>query len=79
MTSAMREVATSTAAEAGRGAIVTVRAGFFEQLPVDDASIDVVISNGVVNLAPDKSQVFAVARVVRTEILRGKWKDLRSC
>ena len=66
MTSAMREVASNTAAEAGLGAIVTVRAGFFEQLPVKVASIDVVISNGVVNLAPDKSQVFAeIYRVLR--------------
>src|SRR5437762_12978130 len=54
MTSAMRDVASNAAAEAGLGAIVMVRAGFFEQLPVNDASIDVVISNGVVNLAPDK-------------------------
>jgi ubiquinone/menaquinone biosynthesis C-methylase UbiE len=66
MTSAMREVASNAAAEAGLGAIVKVRAGFFEQLPVSDASIDVVISNGVVNLAPDKSQVFAeIYRVLR--------------
>jgi ubiquinone/menaquinone biosynthesis C-methylase UbiE len=66
MTSAMREVASNAAAEAGLDAIVSVRAGFFEQLPIDDASIDVVISNGVVNLAPDKSQVFAeIYRVLR--------------
>jgi arsenite methyltransferase len=66
MTSAMREVASNAAAEAGLGGIVMVRAGFFEQLPVNDASIDVVISNGVVNLAPDKSQVFAeIHRVLR--------------
>ena len=45
---------------------MTIRAGFFEQLPVDDESVDVVISNGVVNLAPDKSQVFAeIHRVLR--------------
>ena len=44
----------------------TIRAGVFEQLPVDDESVDVVISNGVVNLAPDKSQVFAeIHRVLR--------------
>ena len=62
----MRHVATHAAAEAGLGAIVTIRAGFFEQLPVDDESVDVVISNGVVNLAPDKSQVFAeIHRVLR--------------
>lgn len=33
--------------------------GTFEDLPVDDASVDVVISNGALNLAPDKRQVFA--------------------
>jgi ubiquinone/menaquinone biosynthesis C-methylase UbiE len=28
--------------------------GFAEELPVPDASVDVVISNGVINLTPDK-------------------------
>jgi SAM-dependent methyltransferase len=66
MTPAMREVATRAAVEAGLSEIVTIRAGYFEQLPVADESIDVVISNGVVNLAPDKSQVFAeIHRVLR--------------
>jgi arsenite methyltransferase len=40
--------------------------GHIEQLPLADASADVVISNGVINLAPDKSLVFAeAARVLR--------------
>jgi len=66
MTPAMQEVAATAAAEAGLGAVVAVRAGLFEQLPVEDQSIDVVISNGVVNLAPDKSRVFAeIHRVLR--------------
>ena len=66
MTPAMREVAMRAAAEAGLSEIVTIRAGYFEQLPVADESIDVVISNGVVNLAPDKSRVFAeIHRVLR--------------
>lgn len=66
MTPAMRDVAAGAAAEARLGAIVTIRDGFFEKLPVDDESIDVVISNGVVNLAPDKSVVFAeILRVLR--------------
>jgi ubiquinone/menaquinone biosynthesis C-methylase UbiE len=66
MTPAMRDVATRAVAEAGLSATVTIRAGYFEQLPVADASIDVVISNGVVNLAPDKSKVFAeIHRVLR--------------
>ena len=66
MTPTMRHVATHAADEAGLGAIVTIRAGFFEQLPVEGESVDVVISNGVVNLAPDKSRVFAeIHRVLR--------------
>jgi ubiquinone/menaquinone biosynthesis C-methylase UbiE len=37
-----------------------------EQLPLPDASSDVVISNGVINLSPDKAAVFAeAARVLR--------------
>jgi arsenite methyltransferase len=36
-------------------------AGRLEDLPFDDASFDVVISNGVVNLCPDKARVFAEA------------------
>src|SRR2546423_3117697 len=35
--------------------------GRLEALPFDDASFDVVISNGVVNLCPDKARVFAEA------------------
>ncbi|GAB4325803.1 MAG: arsenite methyltransferase [Dehalococcoidia bacterium] len=37
---------------------VHLREGFAESLPVDDASVDVVISNGVINLCPDKPAVF---------------------
>lgn len=41
--------------------------GRIESLPVDDATVDCVISNGVINLAPDKPRVFAEAvRVLRT-------------
>jgi ubiquinone/menaquinone biosynthesis C-methylase UbiE len=66
MTPAMREVARSAAALAGLGAIVDIREGFFERLPVDDESVDVVLSNGVVNLSPDKSEVFReIHRVLR--------------
>jgi arsenite methyltransferase len=51
---------------AGSGATnVEFRRGYIEQAPVDDASIDVAISNGVVNLAPDKAAVFTdIARVL---------------
>jgi ubiquinone/menaquinone biosynthesis C-methylase UbiE len=58
MTSAMRECATEFARQAGLADIVEVREGVFEDLPVEDESVDVVISNGVVNLAPDKNRVF---------------------
>lgn len=40
---------------------VEFRVGEIEHLPVDDASVDVVISNCVVNLSPDKGQVFREA------------------
>ena len=42
------------------------RQGYLEQLPVEDASIDVVISNCVINLTPDKFVVFKeIARVLK--------------
>lgn len=37
---------------------VEFREGYLEALPIEDASIDVVISNCVINLSPDKPQVF---------------------
>jgi arsenite methyltransferase len=37
------------------------REGYTETPPVDDASVDCVISNGVINLSPDKPAVFAAA------------------
>jgi arsenite methyltransferase len=46
---------------------IDYRAGLAESLPVDDASIDLVISNGVINLSPDKDGVFREAfRVLRS-------------
>lgn len=66
MTPAMREQVTLAAEEAGLARIVEVRAGLFEDLPVASGTVDVVISNGVVNLAPDKLRVFSeIARVLR--------------
>ncbi len=45
---------------------VEFREGDIESLPVDDASIDVVISNCVLNLVPDKKNVFnEIIRVLR--------------
>jgi SAM-dependent methyltransferase len=43
---------------------VDFRLGDIEALPVEDNSIDVVISNCVINLAPDKRRVFAEIRRV---------------
>lgn len=45
---------------------VDARLGFIEELPMEDASVDVVISNGVINLTPDKLALLReVARVVK--------------
>jgi arsenite methyltransferase len=66
MTPGMREQVTAAAAEAGLADTVEVRAGLLEDLPLPSGSVDVVISNGVVNLSPDKPRVFQeIARVLR--------------
>jgi arsenite methyltransferase len=45
---------------------VEFREGRIEALPLDDASVDCVISNGVINLCPDKKAVFTeAARVLK--------------
>ena len=38
---------------------VEFRKGYIEELPVDDNSVDIIMSNCVINLSPDKSAVFA--------------------
>ena len=40
---------------------VEFRLGEIESLPVADGTVDVIISNGVINLSPDKPRVFAEA------------------
>ncbi|MCW5636125.1 MAG: methyltransferase domain-containing protein [Rubrivivax sp.] len=66
MTPGMRECARRAAEEAGLAGRVEVVDGRFEALPLPDASVDVVLSNGVLNLAPDKLAVLAEAwRVLR--------------
>ncbi len=57
MTPAMISKARGNAA-AGNYGNVEFRLGEIEHLPVADASVDVIISNCVINLSPDKSQVF---------------------
>src|SRR5215211_5852263 len=45
---------------------VEFRQGYLEDLPVASATVDIIISTCVINLAPDKSKVFAEAfRVLR--------------
>jgi arsenite methyltransferase len=45
---------------------VEFREGRIESLPIEDGAVDCVISNGVVNLSPEKERVFGeVARVLR--------------
>lgn len=46
---------------------VEVRKGLIEELPVDDGSVDWVISNCVINLSPEKERVFSeIARVLKS-------------
>ena len=64
MTDAMASRARAGAGTAGL-AHVDVRVGDATALPVDDGSVDVLISNGVFNLVPDKARVLKeVFRVV---------------
>jgi len=65
MTPAMLDKAAAGAREAGI-ANIEFHEGLAEALPVDDVSIDVVISNGVINLCPDKLAVMQeVHRVLK--------------
>jgi arsenite methyltransferase len=58
MTAAMIERARNNAAKLGYGN-VEFRLGEIEHLPVPDNAVDVVISNCVLNLVPDKARAFA--------------------
>lgn len=65
MTPEMLEKARENAARMGLGN-VEFRSGRLEALPVEDASIDALTSNCVINLVPDKSAVFReIARVLK--------------
>jgi arsenite methyltransferase len=45
---------------------ISFHKGYIEKLPFEDASFDVVISNGVINLCPDKTAVFReISRVLK--------------
>jgi arsenite methyltransferase len=65
MTDEMLTLAVRNAADAGVHNVEFIR-GSIESIPLPPASIDVVISNCVINLAADKAAVFAeIARVLR--------------
>lgn len=65
MTDEMLDLARRNAREAGVEN-VEFRKGYLEQLPLPDASVDVVISNCVINLSGDKPRVLAeAARVLK--------------
>ena len=66
MTPEMLERARVNAVKAGYARTVEFREGPIENLPVASTSVDVVISNCVINLSPDKAAVFREAyRVLR--------------
>ena len=65
MTDEMLELARANAAEAGVDNVEFVK-GYIEEIPLPDDSVDVVISNCVINLSADKGKVLReVARVLR--------------
>jgi SAM-dependent methyltransferase len=65
MTDEMLDLARRNAADAGAGNVEFLR-GYIEEIPLPDASVDVVISNCVINLSADKPAVFAeMYRVLR--------------
>ncbi len=66
MTAEMLEKARANAAQAGVQN-VEFRLGEIEHLPVADAAVDLIISNCVINLSPEKDQVFREAfRVLKS-------------
>ena len=65
MTDAQREKSEALR-DAARLGQVTYHKGYIEDLPMGDGTVDAVISNGVINLSPDKAAVFAeTARVLK--------------
>ena len=67
MLSVARECQPKVAASLGYDA-VEFRHGYLEEIPLGEAAVDVVTSNCVINLSPDKSRVFGEV-----------WRVLRNC
>lgn len=66
MTPEMLDEARAAAAEAG-AANINFHLGYIEEIPLPDGCADAIISNGVINLAPDKRRVFREAHRVLKE------------
>jgi len=65
MTDEMLDLARKNAAEAGATNVEFLK-GYMEDIPLDAGTVDVIISNCVINLSADKSRVFAeMSRVLR--------------
>lgn len=65
MTEAMRQKLRANAAAMGAGQLEVID-GNAEEIPVEDESVDVVTSNGVLNLVPDKPRSFSeIVRVLK--------------
>jgi len=65
MTDAMLKKSRKTAKDMGLTQL-EFKKGFAEELPAEDGTVDVVISNGVINLTPDKYAIFKeVFRVLK--------------
>jgi arsenite methyltransferase len=65
MTDEMLDIARANAADAGVGNVELLK-GHIESIPLPDATVDVVISNCVINLSSDKATVLReVSRVLR--------------
>jgi arsenite methyltransferase len=66
MTPGMLKLAMSSAREMGVADRVELHEALIESLPLPDAEVDIVISNGVIDLVPDKDAVFAeIDRVLK--------------
>ena len=61
MTDAMLDKARENAKKVGLQDVVEFRKGQIEELPIEDESVDAIISNCVINLSPEKEKVYGEA------------------